>query len=126
MAMFRAYLPGGSTSHGLPPAGASVAPTGSTRLHPKPTPAQERLLEAGAAIRADPGPIEFLHTVLLHTVLVQSEARAGLTRKNGPVDRSPGRSCVCGGSENEVGGREGVYSSHDELGEERGAGGALK
>lgn len=36
---------------------------------PRLTPAQERLLEAGAAIRADPGPIDFLHTVLAQTGL---------------------------------------------------------
>ena len=36
---------------------------------PKLTPTQERLLEAGAAIRTDPGPMDFLHTVLAQTGL---------------------------------------------------------
>ncbi len=35
----------------------------------KPTPAQKRLLEAGTAIRADPGPVDFLHSVLAQTGL---------------------------------------------------------
>ncbi len=33
------------------------------------TPAQKRVLEAGAAIRADPGPMDFLHSVLAQTGL---------------------------------------------------------
>jgi hypothetical protein len=36
---------------------------------PRLTPAQRRIVEAGAAIRADPGPMDFLHTVLAQTGL---------------------------------------------------------
>lgn len=46
-----------------------MAEAGEGRAPPRLTPTQKRLVEAGATIRADSGPLDFLHSVLAQTGL---------------------------------------------------------